>query len=258
MTRWKFVRGSAVLAFMTASTFALMPMLAGAAEPGSYEFEEDNEIVDEYLWIADADQKGLDLAGDFTIEAWIKPESVDDNQPMDIVSKDSREDRGYAFSVSGLTGRLGAMIAANGPEDPEHRSQFETNEQVVYPDVWQHVAVVFRPSIPSAEFYVNGVLASSTAESTGVTVLNNNAVEFRIGSRLDDTFFIDGLIDEVRVWKKARTATQIQNAMTQSLNPAQHPNLVGYWRFDGKSLRDSTARENHLNPSTGYSADVPY
>jgi len=164
----------------------LMPFIALAANQYSLDFESDSAQT---LSITDATQTNLDLSGDFTIEAWIKPESLESNRPMDIVSKDSSTDRGYAFSLGGTPGVLQVIfIDALG-----NASQFETDPVITTPGEWHHVAVVTDVSVPSATFYVNGKITPVTLIAyNAATSINNSAAPFRIGTRGGDTFYFDG------------------------------------------------------------------
>jgi hypothetical protein len=57
----------------------------------------------------------------------------------------------------------------------------------------------------------------------------------------------DGKIDEVRIWNVARTQTQIQGYMNQSLS-GNEPGLIGYWRFDegtGTTVIDASGQGNN-------------
>jgi hypothetical protein len=52
-----------------------------------------------------------------------------------------------------------------------------------------------------------------------------------------------GQIDEVRIWKVARTATQIGRGMFTPLR-GDEPGLVGYWRFEGEGETATDATRN--------------
>jgi len=56
-----------------------------------------------------------------------------------------------------------------------------------------------------------------------------------------------GMIDEVRIWKIARTAEQIQNNMRKRLT-GKEAGLVGYWKLDeGKGTTTYDSTNNHNN-----------
>ena len=93
-----------------------------------------------------------------------------------------------------------------------------------------HVAMVYDGT--TLKFYRNGCLMSQVAASGN---LFQNAWDTRIGylqSQNYTTNFI-GYINEVRIWKVARTQDQIRAYMNTSLpNPTTQPGLLAYYSFD--------------------------
>ncbi|MEO8854637.1 MAG: LamG domain-containing protein, partial [Ginsengibacter sp.] len=93
-----------------------------------------------------------------------------------------------------------------------------------------HVAMVYDGS--TLKFYRNGCLMSQAAASGN---LFQNQWDTRIGylqSQNYTTNFI-GYINEVRIWKVARTQDQIRAYMNTSLpNPTTQTGLLAYYSFD--------------------------
>jgi hypothetical protein len=57
----------------------------------------------------------------------------------------------------------------------------------------------------------------------------------------------NGLFDEFRVWKAARTATEIHDNYNKPVSP-NSANLVGYWKFDeasGTTTTDAVTTAGH-------------
>lgn len=230
------------------------PFLASAIVNYSVDVEKD---FAQLLSISDTAQVNLDLNGDFTVEAWIKPETIEFNQPMDIVSKFGAADPGYSFSISGTPGALQVVFV----DAAGNASQFETDPVITTPGEWRHVAVVTDVSVPSARFFVDGEEVPVTLIAyNAATSINNSGAPFRIGTRGGDSFYFDGLIDDVRVWDSARTQKQIQKSMAGKLTGNQN-RLVGNWTFDDQTFNDSSMYGNHLVPETAgpaieFSTDV--
>jgi hypothetical protein len=65
---------------------------------------------------------------------------------------------------------------------------------------------------------------------------------------LTDEGFFDGKIDEVRIWEVARTQTEIQGYMNQSLT-GEEDGLIGYWRFDEGTA--TTVNDASINSNNG-------
>ncbi len=83
---------------------------------------------------------------------------------------------------------------------------------IVPPNVFTHIAAVYSndPS-PAREIYVNGVPHPGTTAGS-CNFIKQNDIPFRIGKRIDSAgpvFFL-GLIDEVELFNRALTATEIQ------------------------------------------------
>lgn len=223
--------------------FLFTPLLASAIVNYSVDVEKD---FAQLLSISDAAQVNLDLNGDFTVEAWIKPETIEFNQPMDIVSKFGAGDPGYSFSISGTPGALQVVFV----DAAGNASQFETDPVITTPGEWRHVAVVTDVSVPSARFYLDGEEVPVTlVPYNAATSINDSAAPFRIGTRGGDTFYFDGLIDEVRVWDTTRSQKQIQKSML-GIVKGNLNRLVGNWTFDTQTFQDSSEYGNHLIPVT--------
>jgi hypothetical protein len=110
---------------------------------------------------------------------------------------------------------------------------------------YTHIAATYNGS--EAKLYVNGVL--DTFKTVGSSI-NNSSGNLFIGfnaDRFDVVAPFKGIIDEFRIWNIARTESEIQSTMNQSLN-GNEPGLVGYWKFDegtGSTTADLTSNGNN-------------
>jgi len=149
----------------------------------------------------------LDFNGPFTIDLWFNPNPSTPEGPL--VSKYDLQARGIAYELGLFTPELlqfGISCAAG--------NMFQ---QVTVPGILQagfvHVAAVFNPPSPALEIYVNGVLQSGGTQGFCDSI-NQIDVPFRIGKRIDSVrlgeAFFHGLIDEVEVFDRALTASEIQ------------------------------------------------
>jgi len=100
---------------------------------------------------------------------------------------------------------------------------------------WYHIAGTFDGE--RLRVYVDGqILRETKAQGS----LARDAVTTYIG--YGDSTFFRGRIDEVRLWRIARSEDEIREALGIGV-PSDHPDLVGYWRCDepdGQIVRDST------------------
>jgi signal transduction histidine kinase/CheY-like chemotaxis protein/ligand-binding sensor domain-containing protein/protocatechuate 3,4-dioxygenase beta subunit len=106
---------------------------------------------------------------------------------------------------------------------------------IVETNQWYHIAAVSGPG--GMKLYFNGVLAGTnpTTNSLAATSGKGNligAANGTVGGISPDTF--DGMVDEFRVWRVARTADQIRDTMGTRLT-GHETGLVGLWNFDDPS-----------------------
>jgi len=204
----------------------------------------------QYASITDASQTGLDITGDLTIEAWIKPESLGGTHI--IASKYDASNRSYYLYVT--NGSIGLWTSTDGTN-----GSVASIAQAPTLDVWQHIAVTYVASTRVTTFYANGVSIGTDLGS--YTSLYNGTANFAIGayntaSTAANEF--DGLIDEVRIWNDIRTITEIQENIGIQLVGTE-ANLQGYWKLDNNYL-DETSNDNDLTASGSpvFSTSVPF
>ena len=108
----------------------------------------------------------------------------------------------------------------------------------IIPQVWQHIAWIYDGT--AIKLYVNGTLKGSSAASG--TFLGDN-VTFAIGKSIlgGFNFVYGGRVDEVSVWKKALTQSEIQDMMENELTGTE-TDLELYYKFNqGVPGGDNTA-----------------
>jgi hypothetical protein len=112
---------------------------------------------------------------------------------------------------------------------------------------WIHLAATWNGS--NAKLFVNGNLAANANFTDAIVNSTRNLTIGRMSNLAPSTF--DGLIDEVRVWRRARSQSQIQSTMNDTLGSGYYSGkdslLVAYWRFDeskGDTIFDLTSYHN--------------
>lgn len=216
----------------------------------------------QYAAIADASQTGLDLSTSFTIEAWIKLESLP-STAGDIFSIAQKYDyaagqRQYGFYIT-TANKLHVVFFGNVSGTPNSQFSCDTVFDSGDLGVWQHVAVAVNISTPSATFYIDGVAQTDTASSTAATSIANGTAYFAIGA-YDITSsaegFFDGKISLVRVWSTERSSSDISDNICNVLGSTT--NLKGEWTFDNV-YTDNSGNGNTLTSSGSpvFSSDVP-
>ncbi len=102
-----------------------------------------------------------------------------------------------------------------------------TTEEVLQPGAWNHVAQTFDGT--DLKVYVNGVMVQSF-NLPGVS--NNHKINY-IGNTMPAPMHgFYGDIDELRIWKTARTAEQIKESCKTIITPKNHPDLLLYYDFN--------------------------
>ena len=105
--------------------------------------------------------------------------------------------------------------------------------------VWYHIAATWDGTKESMSIYVNGVKVSGAPSNVGNINTNpivNPSGTFRIGQWSDagSTRYLNGTVDEVRIWSINRTASEIKNGL---YNPVatNTPGLLAYYNFNEAS-----------------------
>jgi hypothetical protein len=208
-------------------------------------------------YVTMGDPTALKLAGAFTISAWIYPESFGGNSRGRIVDKNSGFIAGYLLDLDNFNTTNGIAVAVNDGFSATSRSRIFSNAVTL--NKWQHIIALFDGT--NVTVYNNGV---SVGASQTLTVPTSGTDNFVIGGRTtDNTRNFDGYIDEVRVYNRALSGTEITNLYNlgaEKLNVSPTASLtsglVGYWTFDGKdtpwtSSSAGTATDRSGNGNTG-------
>ncbi len=167
----------------------------------------------------------LDITGDITLELWV---NIDNYSPdwVRLIGKGTFTNRTYGFWISN-TGQLLFQLWGT------------TNMDLFGPVVpvggWHHIAAV-RSGV-NAFIYLDGVLVASTNSFTGVPFLTPNSATLAGAVVMHD--YLNGRIDEARIWNAARTQAEIQaNINTCNLT---HANLVANYTMEDGTGSSSVA-----------------
>jgi len=166
--------------------------------------------VDDYVDVGD-----IGVTGDWTVEFWAKLDTVAPSiqypigtglgaatRPAGIFMAYSKAEAGRWGIYDGVSYHVGSVVSAG---------------------VWYDVAVT--KSGTTYTLYLNGNFEND------VSLADIDISNLQIGRRSDNRWYVDGLIDEVRIYNRALSAEEIQANMHRRL-AGDEPNLVGYWDFD--------------------------
>ena len=215
----------------------------------STDLERDNN---QYWSITDANQTGLDITGDMTIELWVKPETiVGVGEKQRLVTKWDTSNKSYSFQLG--EGTIEVNITSDGST-----ANLKTVTWSPSTGTWYHLAVSYDASAGSATFYLNGSQQGTTQTGLPTSIYDGTA-SVLIGETSDaGDQSVDGLIDEVRIWNDIRTSTEIADNYQKELTGSE-ANLQGYWKFNNNG-NDATSNSNDLtnNNSATFSSSVPF
>ncbi|MDM8565040.1 LamG domain-containing protein [Candidatus Halobeggiatoa sp. HSG11] len=113
---------------------------------------------------------------------------------------------------------------------------------------WHHLAAVRNVTSDTVIVYLDGIEQANVMDNTTGNITDSSGTNW-IGRRdnCGGTDEFNGQIDEVRLWKAARTQAEIQANMNNTLTGTE-PNLVGYWKFEdntGTIATDSSPNGNN-------------
>jgi hypothetical protein len=181
----------------------------------------------------------------YTIEMWVKPDGTQiDNAGLIYHRGTGNSGIQYASSWQG-SGKIRFMSNAGSTD------YGTVSDVVMTPGEWHHVAVVLTGS--SSSLYLNGMLYSRNVSSP-VYDFSTGKLYLGWDSGAAGRVF-KGLVDEVRVWNKARSAQEIANDRLRILEGNEN-GLLAYWNFNDRDL--TKASDGTGNGYNGVIAGATY
>jgi uncharacterized protein YjdB len=187
--------------------------ISGAAWTTSGKFGGALSFNGTNSWITVNDAVSLDLTSGVTMEAWVKLSTVTGWQA--IVIKERPAGLSYA------------LYAANTDHNAAVAALHTSNDVNLYGNsalavnTWTHVAATYDGT--TLRLYVNGVQVNSQALSGSIPV---SPSPLRIGGDSVWGEYLNGVIDEVRVYNRALSAAEIQTDMNAPINAAPQTGLT--------------------------------
>ncbi len=204
---------------------------------GSTSFDGSNDYID-----CGTDSSLTVGTSDFTACAWVKLSSKGGSSWHDIVARgDTLSDgNGWGLNFNENDNRIYFDIG----NASNNRENVTSGTNVWEYDKWYHVAVSRVNSADTMNIYLDGVLIATQSNRTNDDIADSSS-NFRIG-KSDDDRWTKGNIKNVGFWKRALSATEIQNVMYKSyaeLSGTLKQGLNGWWALEGDYL-DSTSNDN--------------
>lgn len=209
-----------------------------------YSFSQSNGLrfdgVNDYVAIPE--KAGMVAGGSFSVETWVKLTgtlvgmqpimSKNVSNPYFLLSLEEGQPPMFPWEPAGpdmlkfyfFVGSAGNSVQYVLPAS--------------WTDQWHHVAATYDGT--TLYLYVDGVLAgSSFANGAGSYPLNSMSVDL---GRYGTYAYFNGVLDDVRFWNTARTATQIQGSMNTELPPGTS-NLVAYYKLNQGTVDGNNASQ---------------
>jgi sialidase-1 len=183
------------------------------AVTGKFGQARDLDGVDDAIQLPFAESLAVG-AGDFTAMAWIKYGASTAQQAI-FWGYGINEYSQFWLRAEPADSRIRGLITTNG-----NTAAVQTTK--AYNDnTWHHVALQRKAGTLS--IWVDGTQAASVTAPTG-SVSPGRPFKMYVGQRLDGAHHFDGALDEVRLYKRALTATELNSIRTT--NSTSVPNAV--------------------------------
>ena len=188
-----------------------------------------------------ADSPSLRLTTGMTFEAWINP-SVVNGAWRDVIYKGNDNYFLEATSNNGSRPVAGAIV--NG----SHAEAYGSSALAI--NTWTHLAETYDGS--AVRLYINGVLASSSP-ATGAIATSTSPLQIG-GDSIYGQYFA-GLIDEVRIYDRALSASEILADMNSPVGAAapdtQAPVVAATGPPAGATVSQSVALQASASDNVG-------
>lgn len=205
----------------------------------------------------------LNPSTEMTIEAWVYRTA---NQYGTLVAKyeDDGDNRGYMinFGELGDPSKLCFIATNTGNWTPSPKIQWQTNASLNL-NQWYHVAITFTQNgTNNLKYYLDGVLTDQTTWNYSI---NPTPADLYVGgydgwtngfNAGANSRYFSGKIDELRIWNKARSSSQIYENKNIEISP--NKNLVAYYKFnEGIADADNSSVLNAYDASgNNYTATI--
>jgi hypothetical protein len=182
---------------------------------------------------ADAGGPVIDTAHSFSVSAWVKLDRLTGYQTF--VSVDGSQVSGFYFQFRDDTRRF-AFVKLPG-DAPAGAPAFPSANFDPVAGQWYLLTGVFDAAAQTLSLYVNGRLQDTTPAPTTWTAPGHMVIgRGRFGGNNVD--YVDGAIDDVRVYDEPLTAADVEQLA-----------VAGFWRFEEGT--GTAAADDSLNARTG-------
>ncbi|GIV58033.1 MAG: hypothetical protein KatS3mg042_0946 [Rhodothermaceae bacterium] len=238
------------------SQFVIVRAPAAQAVPGT---RLTFDGVDDYVEIPDAPDLAFDRDSSYTVETWVRYTGTGGSGSGDgaIIEKWSGGAASYPFVLRVNRQEPGQVYCAVWDQSTSISSRSRGN---LNDGAWHHLACVHDGAKRTLTLYVDGEPQHVVSTASVGSLANTHPIYFgRRGGHLNEWF--GGDLEEVRIWRVARTQTDVREAMHRTMTGTE-PGLVAYWQLNegaGTTAADIiSGHDGALNGGTAWAAsDTP-
>jgi hypothetical protein len=207
--------------------------------------------VDDFVEVPSS--ASLDLRRTISVELWMRADGAAafpaNKDWMPLIQKSSGELGARAYSL--WLNRDGSIRLTSA--DAAGEESVRTNASAIQPGQWYHIAGVIDRNAGALRVFVHnadGALIASIAGTVRAIDAITTPMPLEIGRTLEadptSTPF-KGTIDEVQVWNRVRSLSEIEVGLFTHRSGAD-AGLAGYWGFEeasGQTVFDASPNANH-------------
>jgi hypothetical protein len=186
-------------------------------------------------FLAGNNNSSTNILGDITIETWVNLSSQTQDY-VRIIGKGDNKNRTY-----GMWYTPGKLLFQEYEYGGGVDVFFKTTLNL---KTWYHIAMV--KSGATGFIYLNGELVSTGSGFGGMPLTSTEPLTIGYAGFHS---YLNGMMDEVRIWNVARSQEQIAANMHVTI-PGNSPGLVAYYQFNessGNTVTDISGNSNHCN-----------
>lgn len=226
------------------------PTISNVNENWLFQFTADNETCLDFDGTNDRVELGniLSTYTSYTIEAWIKPDTVSTSGKKFIIYRgnqdydENTEANNVSFSIFQDDNDLGFHYQYGASDN--QTSTIAGNQ--LSANTWTHIALTRNNDDNEVKLYVNGAHATTITGTNDPTGGTSGNLFIGFGEYNGNQFF-DGKIAHVRIWSATKFSEEIANNYLNGIDNTAS-NLVGYWKLNegsGTTALDSSANSNN-------------
>ncbi|MFZ4536438.1 MAG: PKD domain-containing protein [Propionivibrio sp.] len=192
-------------------------IISGATRTTSGKFGNDLSLNGTSNWVTVNDSATLDLTTGMTLEAWVYPTTNTGNRS--VLIKENAPGNSVYYLYANTSDDSNNTPLGGGVYGGQY--QFVHGVSRLASSAWSHVTVTYDGV--TERLYVNGQQVGTKAQAGSMGV---SGAPLRIGGNSIWGEYFKGRIDEVRIYNRALSATEIQTDINTAVETSSPPKLL--------------------------------